>query len=52
MVLPVGKVQRLHLTDVRNVAVDPRAVQTNEDPQGAGPPTRIFREKIEKHKLD
>lgn len=52
MVLPVWKVQRLHLTDGRNVAVDPRAVQTDEDPQGAGPPTRIFREKIEKHKLD
>lgn len=52
MLLPVWKVQRLHLTDVRNVAVDPRAVQADEDPQGAGPPTRIFREKIEKHKVN
>lgn len=48
MVLPVGKVQGLHLADVRDAAVDPRTVQTDEDPQGAGAPTRIFREEREK----
>lgn len=44
MVLPVRKVQGLNLADLRNVAVDPRTVQTDEDPQGAGAPVRIFRE--------
>lgn len=52
MVLPVRKVQGLHLADVRNVAVDPGTVQTDEDPQGAGAPTRIFREGGEKDKLE
>lgn len=48
MVLPVRKVQGLHLADVRNVAVDPRTVQTDEDPQGAGAPPGVFREEGEK----
>lgn len=52
VVLPVRKGQGLNLADVRNVAVDPRTVQTDEDPQGAGAPTRIFREKVEKDKVD
>lgn len=52
MVLPVRKVQGLHLADVRNAAVDPRTVQTDEDPQGEGAPTRIFREEGEKDKLE
>lgn len=52
MVLPVRKGQGLNLADVRNVAVDPRTVQTDEDPQRAGAPTRIFREKVEKDKVD
>lgn len=50
MVLPVRKVQGLHLADVWNVAVDPRTVQTDEDPQGAGAPARIFREEKDKLK--
>lgn len=48
VVLPVRKGQGLDLADVRDVAVDPRTVQTDEGPQGAGAPTRIFREKVEK----
>lgn len=52
VVLPVRKGQGLNLADVRNVAVDPRTVQTDEDPQRAGAPTRIFREKVEKDKVD
>lgn len=51
MVLPVRKVQGLNLADVRNVAMDPRTVQTDEDPKGAGDPTRIFREEGGKDKL-
>lgn len=52
MVLPVRQVQGLDLADVRNVAVDPGTVQTDEDPQGAGGPTRIFRQKGQKDKLE
>lgn len=52
MVLPVRKVQGLNLADVRNAAVDPRTVQTDEDPQGAGAPTRIFRQEGDKDKLE
>lgn len=52
MVLPVRQVQGLHLADVRDVAVDPRTVQADEDPQGAGAPTRVFRGEGEKEKLE
>lgn len=52
MVLPVGKVQGLHLADLRDVAVDPRTVQTDEDPQGAGAPAGIFREEGEKEQRE
>lgn len=43
VVLPVGERQGLDLVDVENVAVNPGTVQTNEHPQGAGTPTRIYR---------
>lgn len=44
MVLPVGKAQGLDLADVGDVAVDPRAGQADEHPQGAGAPPGICRE--------
>lgn len=44
VVLPVGKAQGLDLADVGDVAVDPRAGQTDEHPQGAGAPPGICRE--------
>lgn len=43
VVLPVRKVQGLDLADFGNVAVDPRTVQTDEHPQGAGAPPGICR---------
>lgn len=44
VVLPVRKVQGLDLADFGNVAVDPRTVQADEHPQGAGAPPGICRE--------
>lgn len=41
VVLPVGKAQGLDLAHVRDVAVDARAGQTDEHPQGAGAPCRF-----------
>ncbi len=51
VVLPVGKGQGLDLADVGNVAVDPRAGQTDEHPQGAGAPAGICREDVRENKL-